>query len=254
MNLKMAVMLAFLLPPLIGCGPRTIKKLPVPREHEVQAIRLVAEGDQLLQEGKEHLAMLKYLEASDLNPYHELTFNKLAITYVRLQMYYQARQSVNRAIGLKRDYAYAHNTKGIIDLADRDLRSAERSFARAIRLEPGVPSFYLNYGYTLIQSNRSEEAMAAYRKALDLDPGVLEGGRFLELNYTVEGELPPEKYYEMARVFAELGNLELALRYLGRAFSLGFNDEKRLRGEPAFRRFAEIDEFRRFLEIHGVSL
>lgn len=253
MNLKMAVMLAFL-PFLIGCGPTTIKKLPVPREREVQAIRLVAEGDQLLHDGKEHLAMLKYLEASELNPYYELTFNKLAIAYTRLQMYYQARQSINRAIGLRRDYAYAYNTKGIIDLADRDLRSAERSFSMAIQLEPGVPSFYINHGYTLIQSGRLEEAMAAYQRALELDPGVLEGGRFLELTYRAEEEMPPEKYYEMARVFAELGNLDLSLRYLGRAFSLGFSDEKRLRGDPAFRKFAEIDKFRRFLEIHGVSL
>ena len=64
MDLKSAIILVAVLLFEVACGPRIIKKQPVPREKQLLAIRLMAEGDRLLQEKKDHLAMLKYLEAS----------------------------------------------------------------------------------------------------------------------------------------------------------------------------------------------
>ena len=36
------------------------------------------EGDVLIKDGKDHLALLKYLESSTLNPYSQYCFSKLA--------------------------------------------------------------------------------------------------------------------------------------------------------------------------------
>ena len=73
---------------ITACGLKRIEKLPVPPEDRIRAIRFLAEGDELLRDEKEHLAMVKYLEATRLNPYDERAFNKLAIAYIRLGMYY----------------------------------------------------------------------------------------------------------------------------------------------------------------------
>ncbi len=253
MHLRTPVMLMISLL-TISCGPRSIQKHPIPREREIQSFRLLGEGDLLLQEGKDHLAMLKYLEASELNPYYEVIFNKLAITYVRLRMLSQARAAVDRALALKRKYAYGYNTKGIIDLAFSDSSAAAGAFAKAIDIMPGVPNFYINYGFSLVQLGRASEAMEAYRKALSLDPHIFEQKNMVELTYSSESDLSPEQYYNLAVVFAKLGNLSYTVRYLSRAFGGGFSDFDRVKAEPAFQRLAANDQFRRFLAIHGVFL
>jgi tetratricopeptide (TPR) repeat protein len=235
------------------CAQRQIQKLPVPRAHEIQAIRLIAEGDQLLRDKKDHLAMLKYLEASQLNPYYEVIFNKLAVTYAKLHMLYQARQAVNRALALNRNYAFAYNTLGIINLAESRPKEAVGAFERAIRLSPGEPNFYLNYAAALVYFNRLTEAIEAYRQALRLDPDILQGS-YVELTFPSEGTGDdPGRYFRHALVFAELGDLDQCLRYLEKAWSAGFTDFGRLR-EPAFQKFRDSEPFRRFLEERGIKL
>ncbi len=253
MRLLVPVMLGMGSVLLSSCAQRTIQKLPVPRAQEIQAIRLVAEGDQLLREQKDHLAMLKYLEASQLNPYYEVIFNKLAVTYAKLQMLYQARQAVNRALALNRNYAFAYNTRGIIDLAERRPKQAIAAFERAIRLAPGEPNFYLNYAAALVYFDRLKEAVEAYRQALRLDPDILRGP-YVELNFPSEGELDdPGRYFRHALVFAELGDVEQCLRYLEKAWSAGFTDFGRLK-EPVFQKLREDARFQRFLEERGIRL
>lgn len=240
---------------LLACAPQTIRKVPVPRAQEIQAIRLIAEGDQLLREQKDHLAMLKYLEASELNPYYELVFNKLAVTYARLQMFYQARQAVNRALALNREYPFAYNTRGIIDLADQRHKDALASFQKAIQLAPEVANFYLNYAATLIHFDRIDDALAAYRHALQLDPEILRTGTYVELTFHGGdgNQDDPSRYFRHARVFAELGDLDQCLRYLDKAWVAGFQDFNQLR-DPAFQKFWEEDRFQQFIRDRGIRL
>ena len=252
MKLGSAILMVAAISLFVACGPKTIRKQPVPQEDEIMAVRLVAAGDKLLVEGKEHLAMLKYLEASKLNPYHEVIFNKLAVTYSQLRMYPQATSAINRSLGLNSKYPYAYNTKGIIQLAQHSEKSASRSFKKAIELDPLVGHFYVNLGYTLIQQGRTEEARAAYQKALEVDPGLFERGNMLELSYATVDELSPEKYFELARVYADLGHLDHCLRYLGKAFSGGLSNSARIKTDPAFQGFMEDEKFLGFLKIHGV--
>ncbi len=252
MKLGSAILMVAAISLFAACGPKTIRKQPVPQEDAIMAVRLVVAGDKLLVEGKEHLAMLKYLKASQLNPYHEVIFNKLAVTYSQLRMYPQATSAINRSLGLNSKYAFAYNTKGIIQLAEHRRNSAYRSFMKAIELDSSVGYFYVNLGYLLIQQGRTEEARAAYRKGLEVDPGLFDSENMVELSYSTVEELGPEKYFELARVFADLGNLDYCLRYLGKAFSGGLSDSARIMNDPAFQGFMEDEKFLDFLKIHGV--
>jgi tetratricopeptide (TPR) repeat protein len=234
-----------------SCGPGKIRKEPISREDEILSIRLMAAGDELLNEGKDHLAMLKYLEASRVNPYHEVIFNRLAVTYSRLHMYYQARQAVERSIRLNPEYAYAYNTQGTIDLVDARTRSAVQSFEKAIDLDQEVASFHLNLGYALVQDGKVEEARRAYSRAFELNPNILDAD-FLELSFSSRLPMDPEKFYSLAVVFADLGNLGVAIQYLEKAISIGFTDYPRIRGEPSFRKYQNEPEFVSFLQRYGI--
>jgi len=243
--------LAFLF--LVSCsGIKRITKVKVPPDKVVQSYRLVAEGDKLLEEGKDHLALLKYLEAADLNPYHEVIFNKLAITYSKLVQYPQARKAVERAIALEPKYPFAHNTLGIVELAEQDPKGATRAFSTAIDLKPDVASFYVNLGHAYMQRHKFEEAREAYLKALDIDSKVFTNTDTMQLSFPEERKPDPERPYQMAVFFAQLGDKASCLQYLSKAFVAGFNDAKRLAAEEAFEPLRQDSDFIQLLESHGL--
>jgi tetratricopeptide (TPR) repeat protein len=235
---------------MVACGTKQIKKQPVPAEVRFQAIRLMGEGDELFKEGKVHLAMLKYLEASKVNPYEERIFNKLAIAYSRLGMYYQAKRSVDRAIGLNRRYAHAYNTLGILALAGDELKDASNSFRKAIAIEPESASFYINLGFAEVRRGNLEEGLRAYQKAYELKPDLLEGGDLVELD--LGGPVDSAGYYQFALIFAELGKLDFCLWYLRKAISFGFDDYDRLLSEPIMQRFKDEETYQQFLRETGI--
>jgi tetratricopeptide (TPR) repeat protein len=239
-----------------GCGgiPRIQKPASFPSDRVVLSYRLVAEGDRLLEEGKDHLAMLKYVEAADANPYHEVIFNKLAISYSRLQMYDQASRAVRRSIGLRPDYSYAYNTMGIVSLAQGDDRGALRALRKAVQLDPAVASFRVNLGHAHMQRSEFAEGLAEYRKALELDPEVFSRSDAVQLPFPGDDRAVSERFYQMAKFFAGQGDKDASLLYLGRALSAGFSDGERLGKETAFEKLRDDEEFLRLLNLYGIRL
>jgi len=239
---------------LVACGgPERIVKLPVPREDVLHSYRLMAEGDEMAGAGQSHFALLKYLEASRLNPYNEIIFNKLAIAYSRLQQFLQAEKAVERALRLEPGYASAHNTIGIVYLANRSNKRAIRSFQEAIRLKPEEPNFYVNLGQAYPREEKYQEGLRTFQKALELDPDILDNADVIELTPQSAEVVTEERLYQMARVFAELGNKESCLEYLGKALSAGFSDGHRLMSDTAFEKFFEDEEFIDLIALYGVE-
>lgn len=236
-----------------GCGgPRRIAKLPVPQEDVIRSYRLLGEGDLLLEEGKEHLALLKYLEASEVNPYSEIVFNKLAIAYSRLQMFPQARRAANRALGLNPRYAFAYNTSGIVHLGEGNPGKAVSDLRRALQFLPDAANFHVNLGFAYMQARRYEEGLAAYQRALELDPQILQKEGGIQVPAADPGSSDPERYYQMARFFASLGDKDSCLHYLRLALDAGFTDMPRLMGEDAFDRLRQDQDFLQLLAMYGL--
>jgi len=219
----------------------------------LKAYRLMAEGDQLALAGQAHFSLLKYLEASRLNPYHEVIFNKLAIAYSRLSQFRQAGEAIDRSIRLEPKYAFAHNTRGIIHLANEFTQSAINSFKDAITLRPKEANFYVNLGHAYLRHNKYEEGLRTYRTALQLDPEILGKSDVIELSYQDRQEASSERFYQMARIFAELGDKEVCLDYLGKALSAGFSDGHRLLGDTAFEQLYEDAEFIELITLYGID-
>ena len=173
-------------------------------EDVILSYRLCAEGDKLLGEGKDYPALLKYLKASEVNPFNEAIFGKLAMTFARAQQFSRAMEATKRAIGLNPDYPFAYNTQGIIFLARGEYSKAILSFKKAIDLNPGVASFYANLGTAYIQLSRFDEWRDAYRKAVEIDPQVFSGSEGIQLSYQT-GSKPvraftSERLYQLGAV------------------------------------------------------
>ena len=247
-----------------GCAPKQIPKQQVAGADRVKAVVLAGEGDLLLREGKDHLALIKYVEASVRNPFDEHIFNKLAIAYSRLQQYDEASKAVDRSIGLNPEYAYAHNTRGIVQLAKLDNKGAVRSFRKAIELLPlEEPSdvkrtweanFYLNLGYAYIQRDKFSRGIEAYRKALELDPAILDSKSVIRLEYSSPATADPAVQFKFSRLFAQLGDKKQALYYLDRALAAGLKGTKKLIKDEAFDALRSDLDFIQLLESYGVQV
>ena len=207
----------------------------------------------MVQAGQFHFALLKYLEASRLNPYQEVIFNRLAFAYSRLQQFRQAEKAAERAIRLEPNYSSAHNMRGIIHLANRLNKSAIRSFQEAIRLEPEEANFYVNLGQAYLRDEKYKEGLRTYQKALELDSEILDKTDVIELTPQSPEVANPEKLYQVARIFAELGNKASCLEYLGKALSAGFSDGRRLMNDNAFEKFYEDAEFMGLITLYGIE-
>ena len=102
-----------------------------------------------------------------------------------------------------RNRAATHVNRGVILMRNRDYRSAERDFGRALRLDAGNPEAYLNMGISRIRQDQSDAALPLVEKALALG--------------TKEQALA---YYSRAIIHERAGKLRAAYADLQRARDL----------------------------------
>jgi TolB-like protein/Tfp pilus assembly protein PilF len=87
------------------------------------------------------------------------------------QSYPKAKAAATKALQIDETVAEAHaSLLSIKTDYDWDWVGAEKEFKRAIALNPNYPPAYQWYGFDLLVMGRQGEAMAAMRRALDLDP------------------------------------------------------------------------------------
>ena len=230
---------------LLACGPSRINKLPIPRERVLKAYRLMAEADRMLKEGKDHLAILKYIEATRLNPYHEMIFGayvvgagtgsetgiRSATVYCRIGRYPQACghtiQDSNRTTLLP-------TTLGL-------WRCRPGKAKESLSTPTGLICTSI---WATVSSCRDDTtARQAYQEALALDPEVFERKTGTRLTFPDPITFDVDLNYDMARLFAEFGDRDSCLQYLDKALEAGFSDQKRLAEEPAFDQLRQSKDF-----------
>ena len=231
--------------------PSRITRVEIPLEDRLKARQLMVDGDVLLKDGKDHLALLKYLESSTLNPYSPSCFNKLAVAYARILMLSQAKHAVDRAIRLDRKYPYGYNTRGIIQMALGKPGAAAGSFEKALHLDPHNSVFYLNLGRAHMEAGDYRKSQSALRQALQLNPDVLDLKDTIEVSASNKRDAV-ESYYRMAGLFAEAGDVKSCLYYLSRALESGFRDRARLENDAAFEGLRDNRSFIELVVSYGL--
>ena len=101
------------------------------------------------------------------------------------------------ALELEPEQADALHLMGLMAHRLRDLNSAAEYFERSIRARPGAAAFHNNLGSVLVDCGRIEDAVAAFRLALELDPGSPAArANLLFALVLLPGERPQDVYAE----------------------------------------------------------
>jgi tetratricopeptide (TPR) repeat protein len=230
---------------LIGCAPKVVRVDVSPLDMAA-ATQAAKDGDTVFLRKDHYAALIKYLEASRLNPNSEAIQNKLGIAYSQLKFYTEASAAFRRCIALNGKFAFAYNNLGSVYFAEENLRKAEKAFRKAIDLNDKTASFHINLGALYMERKNFEKGMAEWRKGLAIDPNALNKAD----NITVGGanRSPMERYYFLARLYASLGDVQHAIENLQLALNAGFTEIAQILAEKDFDRIRQDEHFVAFLK------
>ena len=121
-----------------------------------------------------------FRQALDKDPAYSLAYAGLADTYAHLSFFNvvapreampKAKAAALKGLEIDEDLAEAHVSLGYISFTyDGDWPAAGKHFEQALTLNPAYSSTHMFYALYLSSLGRSEEALAAAKRALDLDP------------------------------------------------------------------------------------
>lgn len=236
----------------VGCPQRVkVERVEVSEADLRLAAEKQREGDILFARREYYPALMRYLEAGRLNPNSEIIFNKLGIVYSQLSLYKEAALALERSIALNPRYPYSYNNLGSVYFARKELGRAERMFKKAIKLNSQVAAFYVNLGHLYFERGDNGKGLDAFRRALQLDPEALTRAETVSLKAPSEDEAAGRRNFNLARLFASMGNVENCLKFLEAAAERGFpvieevekaGEFDSVRQDPRFVAF--IDELR----------
>ena len=125
-------------------------------------------------------AVAEFRQALSLDPGYALAYTGLANAYswranftsgADEEFYEKARELANRALELDANLSEAHSSLGRVQYSyDWDWAAAERSFRRALELDPDNVDAHQYYARLLTALGRYTEALAEIERARELDP------------------------------------------------------------------------------------
>jgi serine/threonine-protein kinase len=138
------------------------------------------------------------------------------------------RQAAERALALDDSLAEAHAAMATVHEEAFDWREAERSYRRAIELNPSYLHAWGFYAYLLAILDRDEEALALLERAMEIDPvsdyaskglanGLMRLGRYDEAVVQVQRALELRPDFQpalnvLAETYLRMGRLDDARR------------------------------------------
>jgi tetratricopeptide (TPR) repeat protein len=150
--------------------------------------------------------------------------NKLGVTELDLRQTAAARTYFERAVRLKKKDAVAWNNLGAVEYIDGRYGTAISDYTRAIKLDKRSATFHSNLATALFEEKRYKDAREQFKTALKLDPDVAHhdgtGGLTAHM---VSPEDHARYCFEMARLYADLGDETNMLHYLTMASEAGFD-------------------------------
>jgi|SRR5581483_4821349 len=169
-------------------------------------------------------------------------WNKLGIAYQQQVNHKAARKAYSKAIHLRKDFSEAYNNVGTTYYLENKYRKSLKYYRRAIEIDPNNATYHLNLGSSLYSMKKYPEAVQEYQTALSLNPNVLTERSTVGTVMQARGT-DPRFYFYMAKVFASLGRVDEAVRYLRRAFEDGFKDQKKLQEDPDFQKISSYPAY-----------
>lgn len=131
--------------------------------HYFKALSLIGKGDT-------KLAQQDLLKAVELNPAHLDARLLLAELYLRARDTELAKREIESCGRIAPRDIRVVTLQGNLKLLERDMKGAEEAYKKVVEMAPDDPAGHLRLGLIYNLTNRPQEAMKAFRKALDLNP------------------------------------------------------------------------------------
>ena len=172
---------------------------------------------------------IDYLEQSiALDPNNALAYARLSTYYANIALfspyspklsYDRAKVAATRALEIDNMLADAHVAIGVVKMTyEYDWMGAEEAFSQAIKLNPGLWTAHYNYAFYQFCIGHSGEAIAALKRAFELDPLSIPINSFLGLGFTMIGQY--DQAIEILQRFLEMvPNDPPAMANLGLAYA-----------------------------------
>jgi len=129
-------------------------------------------GSILVEQGQLNEAVECYRQALRHNPQFVDALSNLGMVLKELGQPDEAIACCRQALRLNPDHAPAHNNLGSALLEQGQRAEAAECFRQALRLNPHDAGMHNNLGLALMDDQAQlEEAMASFRKAVELEPG-----------------------------------------------------------------------------------
>jgi len=151
------------------------------------------------------VALVKYRVAAVQTPNSAQLWNNIGMCFFGKQRYVASIACLKRALYLDPfEWIISYNL-GLVHLNTGQYASAFHYFSTSINLKPDFPSSYMYLGITLNRLDDSENACAAYEKAIDMEEDHL-----FELNYAItlfnndEVDKARAHYAEFEKLWARL--------------------------------------------------
>jgi tetratricopeptide (TPR) repeat protein len=167
-----------------------------------------------------------------------ILMNKIGVTQLELRHTAVARAYFERAVKLQKKDAVAWNNLGAVEYMDGRFATAISDYSRAIKLNKTSAIYHSNLATALFEEKKYKDARGQFRIALQLDPDMAHhdgtGGLTAHM-------LSPEDHarycFEMARLYAELGDETNMLHYLTMASEGGFDVMAEMHSDGALDRY-----------------
>ena len=219
---------------------------PADTAQELRMISLPPEtqGDLLMIRQRYLAAISAYQRGPKDSP---VLWNKLGIAYQHMYALDFAKMQYERALFLNPKYPEALNNLGTVYYGEKDYRKAETFYRKALRLKPNCASFYSNLGTAYFAEHKFKKGLDSYQRAFSIDPNVFINESVERIAESGPLEEQAQLNFELAKLYANAGNMDAALKYLRLAFIDGFDDMKKLMAAKEFTALREKQEFRLLL-------
>jgi tetratricopeptide (TPR) repeat protein len=179
-----------------------------------------------------------YLYALRRGGTNVMLLNKIGVTQLELRHTAAARAYFQRAIQLQKKDPVAWNNLGAVEYMDGRFSTAISDYGRAIKLDKRSAIYHSNLATALFEEKRYKDARGQFKIALQLDPEVAHhdgtGGLTAHM-------LSPEDHarycFEMARLYADLGDETNMLHFLTIASEGGFDVLGEMRSDATLDRY-----------------
>jgi Flp pilus assembly protein TadD len=230
---------------MVSSKPISKQTMQAAAQKTREAMALVEHGDNLLARGNNDGAIDEYKTALVINPNDSAVWNKLGISYQRMNQIALAQAQFERTVQLNAKHAEAWNNLGSCYHVRGKYKEAIRYYLKAIDAKPSFAAAYKNMGSAYFAQKQFEDGYRAFQAALRLDPAILETST--SLGVQVANANAAELYYYFAKLSAINKQNDAALDFLAKSIEAGFKDCARIAREADFRALSHLPRFRQIV-------